>query len=159
MSLAGILSKPQRRVKRVLLMIDFEDQAEGDVYDMTALCGEMFEKATYGARLGFDIKAEYKYDAKVKRALSHFHITFGGDAGEWCSGATHIEDVVNFSLPDGERVQALRKKSARLEKKAEELKRDAMHAKLLQVAEIRHQHPIAKFTMPVELPAIINPTP
>jgi hypothetical protein len=41
-------------------------------------------------------------------------------------------------------VAALKKKAKRLRKKAEDVDRDAMTAKLIQVSEIRHQHPIAR---------------
>lgn len=147
---AFIASKTPRHVKRVLLMVDFVDQSEGDVYDLTELVAEMFQRAKHGARISVDLQADYGYDYSKGgngRYMKPVEITFGGDAGEWVSGATHIEDVVNSSLPDGFKVEALKKKARRLMDKAEHLKRDAMYAKLMQVAEVRHQHPIAKFTL------------
>jgi len=150
------LQRPERKVKRVLLMVEWDERGvEGDVYDLTALVSEMHERAPYDATIGVNINTHRNYGEPAKQK-SHYHIiSFDGRAGESCYGATHIEDVVNFSLPDGEKVAALKRKSVRLSKKSEDLKHDAMIAKLMQVAEVRHQHPIAKFTMPEETKAAL----
>lgn len=134
-----------RKVSRVLIMLEYgpDDPANGEVFDLTALCSEMALGARYSASLGVRIEAQrtYRPPPDVHHELS---ISFSGDAGNWVHGATHLDDVVNAAMPDGERVQAIKAKAARCSKKAEDLTRDAMAAKLEQVAAIRHQHPIAR---------------
>ena len=148
----------RRKVKRVLVMLDYgpEDPESGEVFDLTALAEEMRGKADgYSASVSLDVRAEKTYAGPDRPAVA-LMISWGGYAGEFIHGATHLDDVVNSALPDGERVTALKKKAKRLRKKAEDVDRDAMVAKLVQVGEIRHQHPIARVkeeTAPQQLTA------
>lgn len=151
-----------RTVRRVLIMIDYGegDTASGEVFDLTALVTEMLPQASYHASLSVNVQAEREYDYSVRPAVvkPKLTISFSGDAGKWVHGATHLDDVVNSALPDGDKVELIRKREARLRRKADDLNHDAMRAKLAQVAAIRHQHPIARFSEP--LPAIPEaPTP
>jgi hypothetical protein len=118
-------------------MLDYgpEDSDSGEVFDLTALVTEMLPRSSYSARLTVEVEATKTYAGPDKPAMQ-LQVSFGGYAGEFVHGATH--------LPDGERVSALKKKAKRLRKKAEDVDRDAMTAKLIQVSEIRHQHPIAR---------------
>ena len=139
---------PKRNVKRVLVILDYgpEDPNSGEVFDLTALVSEMFAKAPYSARVNLTVEAVRTYKSPPDPSLE-LSICWGGDAGgEWVHGATHLEDVVNSALPDGDRVLNLRKKAKRLRKKAEDVDREAMIAKLVQVADVRAQHPIARVT-------------
>jgi hypothetical protein len=137
----------RREVKRVLVILDYGpgDPNSGEVFDLTALAEEMRQKAGYSASVSLDVRAERTYAGPgIDKPAVALMIAWGGYAGEFVHGATHIEDVVNSALPDGERVKGLRTKAKRLRKKAEEVDRDAMVAKLIQVGEVRSQHPIAR---------------
>lgn len=138
----------KRPVRRVLVMIDYGDgdAANGEVFDLTALMHEMIPGSRFhNAQLSLTVEAQksiYEKDQPTQSSIS-----FGGYAGgDFVAGASHLDDVVNASMPDGDTVDALRKKQLRIYKKAEEMKDDIMTQKLRQVAGIRHQHPIARFT-------------
>lgn len=143
-----------RKARRVLLMVDYGegDTANGEVFDITALVTEMLPQASYRAQISIYVDAEKETDYstrpttyKVKTSIS-----FGGDAGgQWVHGATHLDDVINSACADGDKVALIKKREARLRKKADELRSDAMRAKLMQVAEIRHTRPIARFSEPI----------
>jgi hypothetical protein len=137
----------RRDVKRVLVMLDYgpEDSDSGEVFDLTALVAEMQSKGVYSASISLDVRAERTYAGPDKPAVK-LMVSWGGYAGEFVHGATYVEDVVNSALPDGERVKSLRTKAKRLRKKAEQVDQDAMVAKLIQVADVRSQHPIARVT-------------
>lgn len=144
-----------RKVTRVLVMLEYGpgDSNNGEVFDLTALVSEMLPKASYRARINLEVQAAKSYDPDpVKREQPVLEISWGGDAGNWVHGATHLEDVINAALPDGERVTGIKNKAKRLRKKADELDDDAMRAKLEQVAAIRSQYPIARVTSKVALP-------
>jgi hypothetical protein len=138
---------PERKVSRVLVMLDYGsgDPDSGEVFDLTALAQEM-QEGRYSADVNIKVKAEKTYAGPDKPAVK-MSVSFGGYAGgEFVYGATHLDDVVNSALPDGERVATLKKKAKRLRKQAEDVDRDAMVAKLTQVAGVRHQNPIARVT-------------
>jgi hypothetical protein len=143
-----------RPVKRVLVMLEYGDgeSDNGEVFDLTALVREMGVSSKYGrAGISLNVDAEkiYNYDRKATEPAELAYrtsIRWGGDAGEWVHGATHLDDVINAALPDGERVQRIKRASGRAKKRMESLARDAMVAKLEQVAAIRYQHPIARVT-------------
>jgi len=140
-----------RKVSRVLVMLDYgpDDPHSGEVFDLTALVVEMLPKSIYRASISLNVQASKSYSDKP----SELEIHWGGDCGNWIYGATHLEDVVNQTLPDGERVIGIKRSQKRYEKKAESLKHDAMRAKLEQVAAIRHQHPIARVSeSPLQIP-------
>lgn len=150
----------KRKVKRVLLMVDYgEGQPDsGDVFDLTALVAEMLPRAIWSASISVDVQASKNYSPDpAKPAAPDLEISFGGNAGgEYVCGATHLDDVVNAALPDGERVVAIRNKSKRLRKKADELDMDAMRAKLEQVAGVRAQFPIARVSQ--QMPSLPGAT-
>ena len=151
-----IATRQKQKVTRVLLMIEYQGKPEGDVYDLTELSADMMRRSRFGADIGVSVKTEYKYGEGGKKEVAEQVVEFSGHADEWCSGATHIEDVVNFCLPDGEKVTSLKRKATRLRKLADQCDSDAHYAKLMQVAAVRAAHPIAKFHMdqaPVALPA------
>ena len=152
--MAGYLTRPKRNVKRVLVMIEDESRpGDGDVYDFTELVQDLFHQADYGAELGFTIKCEYSHEGGL-RVPGKTHIKFSGHIKEYVHGATHIEDILNYGLPDNDAVDAikseedkLRRRAAALLKRSDELKRDAQIAKLMQCENIRSAHPIAKFSV------------
>lgn len=133
------------------------DASNGEVFDLTALVAELLPKANYQARINLDVTATKTYDPDPTKRQAELEISWGGDAGKWVHGATHLEDVINAALPDGDRVTSIKTKAKRLRKKADELDHDAMVAKLQQVAEIRAQHPIARVTQ--NLPTIAASAP
>jgi hypothetical protein len=141
------MTMSRRDAKRVLVMLDYgpEDSDSGEVFDLTALVTEMQSKGVYSASISLDVRAERTYAGPDKPAVK-LTVSWGGYAGEYVHGATHVEDVVNSALPDGERVKGLRTKAKRLRKKAEQVDQDATVAKLIQVAGVRSQHPIARVT-------------
>jgi hypothetical protein len=155
----------ERKVRRVLVMIDYGEGeiANGEVFDLTALVAEMLLQAAWGANLEISVGAKYETDYSVQPFAQTVKttISFSGRAGgESVYGASHLDDVVNAAMPDGERVKAIKRRAKRLSDKAEELRSDAMAAKLQQVAAIRHQHPIARFSEPLpQLPTAAQPEP
>jgi hypothetical protein len=126
-------------------MLDYGpgDPNSGEVFDLTALVAEMLPKSIYSADIALKVEATKRYPSDPDNPL-RLSVSWSGHAGQFVYGATHVEDVVNSALPDGERVKSLRTKARRLRKKADEVDRDAMVAKLVQVSEVRHQHPIAR---------------
>lgn len=135
-----------RKVRRVLVMLDYgeSEMDNGEVFDLTALVLEMLPQAPFSASLKIEVEARKSFGETPAHELK---VSFGGySGGEYVHAASHLDDVVNASLPDGERVKAIRERARRLQRKVEDLRRDAMAAKLMQVAEIRHQHPIARFS-------------
>lgn len=139
----------KRDVRRVLLMLDYgpSDPHSGEVFDLTALVAEMLPKALTGATLSVQVEAQKTYAIDPNAPQHELLVSFGGYAGSgFVSGATHLDDVINTAIPDGERVSAIKKKAARCRERATQLDRDAMIAKLAQVGEIRHLNPIARVT-------------
>lgn len=149
----------ERPVRRVLLMIDYADgdPHNGEVFDLVELVREMAPKTQYGCDLSLKVAVNHDYATKTpdNRPGWKAGISFGGYAcgGSMISGATHLDDAVNSIMPDGFRVQDLKKKATKLRKKADQLDHDAAVAKLAQVAEIRHLHPIGRVT---EAPAMLR---
>jgi hypothetical protein len=145
-----------RLVKRVLLMVEYPDGPTdgGEVHDITALVLEMLPHCSYTADLRICVEARRNHFAQEGQPKHELKIDFGsytGNSNGMITGASHLADVINSALPDDEKVSALRRKSARCAKKAEDLKHDAMRAKLEQVAKIRHLHPIARFETSVAI--------
>ena len=148
------MSTEKRPVRRCLVMIDYGegDTANGEVFDLTALLWEMNAASpnSYGGNLSITIDSNRHYD-RTRPDPHEYQVKFSGhiSGGEWVHGATHLDDVVNAAMPDGDAVQILKAKAERLQKKVESLQSDAAVAKLRQVAAIRHQHPIARFDQPI----------
>jgi len=93
-----------RKVSRVLVMLEYGpgDADNGEVFDLTALVAEMLPKAGWCAGIDLRVQATKSYDPDpVKREQPELEISWGGDAGNWVHGATHLEDVINAALPDG----------------------------------------------------------
>lgn len=139
------------KVTRVLVMLEYEpgNPDNGEVFDLTALLTDITTRTNaYGPHLSLYVNACKNYSTPTPGAPAiDLDVSWGGQmGGEWIHGAAHLADVINSGMPDGERVASLRNKAKRLNKKAEDLNRDAMVAKLEQVAAIRHQHPIARIT-------------
>lgn len=156
------MQNEKRPVRRVLVMIEYGegDSGNGEVFDLTALMLEMLPASKWqSAQLSLTVEARQNIYTEGKPIASH--ISFGGYAGgDFISGASHLDDVVNAAMPDGFAVEALRKKRRRLADKVESMQADIMEAKLRQVAEIRHVRPIARFSEPLPmLPAVTPPTP
>ena len=146
--------KEDRKVKRVLVMLEYAnaaDPANGEVFDLTALALEMASgkssRHTH-AQIALKITAteDYTdYDPPNKRlkayvewnVMADFHSS--GDAG-------HLEDAINASLPDSFATQDLRKRLSKLRKKTEQLEGDIQAQRLRDAAAVRHQFPIARVT-------------
>lgn len=141
-----------RKVKRVLVMLEYEDgdPNNGEVFDLTQLVTEMHQKSNgYSADIRLNVNSRrdwtvdgYKFYCEIE--WQSFSPTMTGHSG-------HLADVVNASMPDGPRVENLRRKVNRLRKKADQVAYEANQAKIEQVAEIRAQHPIARVT---EIPVL-----
>lgn len=138
----------RRAVTRVLVMLEYEpgNPDNGEVFDLTALAGEMVMKANYSATIGLDVHATKTFSRDADAPAFSLDISWNGNAGEFVHGGTHPEDVVNSALPDGERVKSIKNRARNLRKKADRLDGDAMVAKLEQVASVRAQFPIARVT-------------
>lgn len=138
----------KRSVRRVLVMLDYGDGTDGEVFDLTAVVSQMLPVSSFSsADVRLEVHAERDWGNPDRKAPGKLAVSWGGFAGQWVSGATHLDDVVNASLPDGERVQAINKRIERLKKKTDALRHDAMVAKLEQVAAVRAQHPVARVDM------------
>jgi hypothetical protein len=125
------------------------DPNNGEVFDLTALAAEMHaDGKIYSAELGLRVEVKREYSFELKAQATKSTISFNGQCspGEWVHRASHLDDVVNAAMPDGDAVQAIKKRAARLSKKVDDLRHDAMRAKLEQVARIRHVNPIARVT-------------
>lgn len=138
----------RRTVSRVLVMVEYGpgDPNNGEIFDLTAVCAEMLERTSYSAGVGLDVRATKTFAREPEKPAYQLEISWNGNAGEFVHGASHLEDVVNSALPDGDRVTSIKRRAKGLRKKAEALDYDAMRAKLEQVAGVRHQHPIARVT-------------
>lgn len=138
-----------RKVKRVLVMLDYGpgESDSGEVFDLTALVDEMRNDG-WSANIDLSVSSKRNYSAKDGEPKNELTIKWGGYAGQFVYGATHLDDVINSAMPDSFTVQNLREKASRTKKRAEDrvraLEHDAMAAKLQQVAGIRHQFPIAR---------------
>lgn len=149
----------KRIVKRVLVMLEYGDgdPNNGEVFDLTALAVEMATNSSWHAsNLNIDVRASQNWAPFGQPRDYELSVTWGGSAGEFVTGATHLEDVVNSALPDGDRVRRIKRAAKRGEERIKKLQYDAMVAKLEQVASIRHQHPIARVTQTAPQLAEVN---
>lgn len=149
------------KVSRVLVMLEYEpgNPNNGEVYDLTALLADIALRpdACYGPHLSLTVSGTKRYENGGGVDLE---TSWGGSlGGEWVHGAPHLADVINSSMPDGDRVTDIRKKVKRLRKKADELDHDAMIAKLQQVAEVRHLNPIARVSVALPEIPVLTPKP
>lgn len=140
-------------------MLEFEDVSDpehGAVFDLTALVSELMNRGDrFSSNIGVDVRATRNYGPDRESKPFDMEVGFDGyNGGEFVHGASHIADVVNITLPDGERVLAFKRTAKRLAKKAEEATRCAQTAKLEQVANVRAQHPIARVTETPMLPDV-----
>lgn len=141
-----------RKVTRVLVMLEYGpgDPDTGEVFDLTELAEEMRSKSqTLGHGYNATINLHVRSQKTFGQDQPPFELTLNWSSyagGEFSAKSGHLDDAINAGLPDGERVQRIKKTIKRLRKKADGLEYDASLAKLEQVAAIRHLHPIARVT-------------
>lgn len=148
------MSKTERKVSRVLVMLEYGagDPDNGEVFDITALVTELVSRSVYSASIKLDVRAVKSFAPRGDgvEPAPELTISWSGDAGgQWVFGASHLEDVVNAALPDGERVKDIKAKAERCRSSADSLDLDAMRAKLEQAASVRSQFPIARVTQDI----------
>lgn len=148
-----------RPVRRVLVMLDYGDGQpdSGEVFDLTALSRELAENETqhHHASIELTVCARRDYDQPapgVKLEASWQAMIRFRSSGD----SAHLDDAINASMPDSFATDDLRKKLKRVEAKAEKLKGDIQIQRLMDVAKVRSQHPIARVTENPMLPAIAS---
>lgn len=145
----------QRPVKRVLVMVEYEDgnPDNGEVFDLTALAMELRERDTkfHDARIELKVAAtdDYSksrrpagdgYEAKTEIAWNVMTAyNSSGDSG-W------LDDAVNASLPDSERSEMLVKRVSKAEKNLEKLREAVRDQRLADAAEVRGKYPVCRVT-------------
>lgn len=150
----------ERTVTRVLVMLEYGegDPDNGEVYDLTALVSEVKEKTGhYRGNIVLEVTCadDYIYSAlRPAGTPMPTKLEVSWRCG-YSASAGNLTDALNTGLPDGERVEGLKKRASRLHKKAADLEYDAKVAKLEQVAAVRLQHPIARVTAALpEIPPV-----
>ena len=151
----------ERKVVRVLVMLQYEDAADGEVFDLTALAREVAEKGEHRHAL-IEMKVVASKDYSMTRevnapvplktdvrwnVMADFHSS--GDAG-------FLDDAINSSLPDSFATQEIRKKLNKLAAKVESLRRDVMAQRLMDAAAVRHQYPNARVRETPALTAVAS---
>ena len=151
----------ERKVARILVMLQYDDAADGEVFDLTALAREVAEKGEHRhALIEMKVVASKDYSATRElnappplktdvrwNVMADFHSS--GDAG-------FLDDAINSSLPDSFATQEIRKKLNKLAAKVESLRRDVMAQRLMDAAAVRHQYPIARVRETPALSAVAN---
>ncbi len=137
-------------MKRVLVMLDYgpEDADSGEVYDVTGLAGEMTTEDNWLGWLEMKVTARLQTWGEDKGQIEHViewsgHV-LGGNLGSVSSG--YLTDVINTALPDDEAVRALKRRFEKCRKNLQKVGEKVKEAKLDQVAQVRHLHPIARVT-------------
>lgn len=152
----------ERKVQRVLVMLDYgpEDPDTGEVFDLTTLARELSEKGGELKHSDIQLTVSSRQDYSgsspwpLKTGLS-WRVSVNFEASGY-SG--HLDDAINASLPDSFATQDLRKKAKRLSKRVEKLKEDIQVQRLMDAAQIRHQHPIARVRETPALTAVAEQT-
>lgn len=153
----------ERKVARILVMLQYDDAADGEVFDLTALAREVAEKGEHRhAMIEMKVVASKDYSATRElnappplktdvrwNVMADFHSS--GDAG-------FLDDAINSSLPDSFATQELRKKLNRLADKVESLRKDVQAQRLMDAAAVRHAHPIARVRETPALAAVAEST-
>lgn len=133
-----------RKVNRVVVMIEYAEGGPAEVYDLTAIASDMRGQSdAYSAYITLQVGCDRNYskDGCVYDTSASWSGYVSG--GGFTSRSSHLEDVLNCALPDGPRVEDLLKKVKRYRKKADTLEYEAKAAKIEQVSAVRHLHPIA----------------
>lgn len=148
------MSDRDRVVSRVLVMLEYGpgDKDNGEVFDLTELVKQCRTngEGLYSAEIILGVEANKDYSGgpdKLTVNWKAWMFPSTGVSGIISSG--HLDDAINAAMPDGMRVQDLRKKAKRIREKADEIERAACVAKLEQVAALRAQYPIARVTQGV----------
>lgn len=148
-----------RTVSRVLVMLEYGpgDKDNGEVFDLTELvkqCRTNGEKL-YSARIQLSVEANRDYSVGPDKLTVNWNAwMYPGSGVSGIISCGHLDDAINAAMPDGMRVQDLRKKAKRIRDKADEIEHAACVAKLEQVAAVRAQYPIARVTAGV--PVLAN---
>lgn len=136
-----------RKVTRVVVMIEYAEGGPAEVYDLTALATDMRAQSNgYSAHIDLQVECSRNYGRDEPAHGTSIGWSGYSSGGNYTGRSSHIEDVLNCALPDGPRVEDLLKKVKRYRKKADNLESEARSAKLEQVAQVRHLHPIAHVT-------------
>lgn len=151
----------ERKVVRVLVMLQYEDAADGEVFDLTALAREVAEKGEHRHAL-IEMKVVASKDYSMTREVNapvplKTDVRWNVMADFRSSGdAGFLDDAINSSLPDSFATQEIRKKLNKLAAKVESLRRDVMAQRLMDAAAVRHQYPIARVRETPALSAVAN---
>lgn len=150
-------SPTEREVKRVLVMVEHEEGAMSDVFDLTALVREIAsnpQSKHQSADIRLAVAADRDYNQErleghrqLKTTLKWrgiFDYNFTGESG-------FLEDVINAGIQDTERVKRLQKAQRRARERFEKLGEEIKQQKLDDAAKIRGQHPIARVRLAPEL--------
>jgi hypothetical protein len=158
----------ERRVKRVLVMLDYGegDPQSGEVFDLTELVRETAlrcEKGLHVSSITLDVDANSDYDAERGENGWPLKTTVEWRAMinyERSGTSGHLDDAINAAMPDSMATQDIRKKLERVSKRAEKLREDIQVQRLRDAAAIRHQHPIARVSeTPIrQIPEVVSST-
>lgn len=144
------MSDRDRVVSRVLVMLEYGpgDKDNGEVFDLTELVKQCRTngEGLYSVQIILGVEAHEDYSGPDKLTVNWKAWMFPSTGVSGIISSGHLDDAINAAMPDGMRVQDLRKKAKRIRKKADEIERAACVAKLEQVAALRAQYPIARVT-------------
>lgn len=143
-----------RKVARVLVIVEYQEGEQGDVFDVTALAHEMANRPTsrhHHCRIELGVTCSEDYDAQRidgKPRPTQSEISWNVMADFSSSGrAGFLDDAVNASMPDSFATQELRKKLEKANKAAEKLAEKIQTQRLMDAAAVRAQRPIARVTI------------
>lgn len=145
----------ERKVKRVLVMLQYDNADDNEVFDLTALAEDLTKRGTHQhAAVQLDVTASQDYSSDVRPWPIKCRASWSVMADFNSSGkAAYLDDAVNASLPDSLATGGLRKKLARVKNKIEQLEKDIQVQRLFDAAQVRYQHPIARVR---ETPALTH---
>lgn len=150
----------ERKVKRVLVMLQYEGSAdpnEGEIFDLTALSqeasaskGGKFQDASIELRVNTskDYGADWTGGVAPTKTTASWNVSVDFSGSGWTA---HLDDAINASLPDSFATQDLRKKLERMQKKEAKLREDIAMQRLRDAASVRHQFPIARVSQATAL--------
>lgn len=139
-----------RKVKRVLVMVDYGegDADSGEVFDLTELAREAAAKCEHNhASISLEVDAtrDYSKDRGEKTWPLKTTIEWWASINYNSSARTgHLDDAINASMPDSFATQEIRKKLKRVSDRGEKLRNDIQVQRLMDAAQIRYKHPIAR---------------
>lgn len=136
-----------RKVNRVIVMLEYAEGEPAEVYDLTALATDMRGQSNaYSSHISLQVGCDRGYSRDGPSVELNASWSGYVSGGGFTSRSSHLEDVLNCALPDGPRVEDLLKKVKRYRKKADQCEYEAKSAKMEQVAAVRHLHPVAHVT-------------